>query len=390
MTPLRRTRVMVVTDALSVGGAERVAVDIANTLDEEQFDVRFCSTRIDGPLRARIADHIPVTILGRSATWDIAKMFAFAQQVRSEGIDLIHSHGRGTLKFVALMQALGLIDVRHVYHDHFGWLHVDRGADAGLRVALRTQVDAFIGVDSRLCEWATTIAGVEAERVHLVRSGVDMHRFDDVVPVDLRSSLDIPDDALILAMVANFRPPKDHPTLFRAIAELPVDLRERLRLVIIGATTSDPLYVENCVAMMERLGIAHLVHCIGEQEDVPGMLAAADIAVLSSKNETGPLVILEYMAAALPFIATDTGEIAAAVRDLGVGLVPPPRDHYAVADAVAELLRMSDEERSEMGDRGRAVAESRFSQVRVTAQVEEIYRGVLSLGIPRPVVVTSA
>ena len=373
------------TDSLSVGGAERVAVDIANTLDESLFDVRFCSTRLDGPLRARISDHIPVTILGRSATWDIAKMLAFAAQVRAEGIDLIHSHGRGTLKFVALMQAIGLIDVRHVYHDHFGWLHIDRGADPGLRRALRSHVDAFIGVDTRLCEWATTTAGVDPRRVHLVRSGVDMHRFEHVEPVDLRTTLDIPDDALILTMVANFRPPKDHPTLFRAIAELPVELRESLRLVIIGTATSDPLYVENCVAMMDRLGIAHLVHRVGEQEDVPGMLAASDAAVLSSKNETGPLVILEYMAAGLPFMATDTGEIAAAVRDLGVGLVPPPRDHYAVADALAELVSMTHAQRREMGDRGRAVAGSRFSQVRVSAQVEEIYLEVLGLGTPGPV-----
>ncbi|MFN7149747.1 MAG: glycosyltransferase [Microthrixaceae bacterium] len=386
MTPLRRTRVLMMTDALSVGGAERVAVDIANTLDPQQFDARFCATRDDGPLHARIHERIPVTILGRAATWDLPKLLAFAAQVRAEGIDLIHSHGRGTLKFVALTQALGLIDVKHVYHDHYGWLHIDRGADPGLRRALRAHVDAFIGVDTRLCDWAVSTAGVDPDRVHLVRSGVDIDRFDDLRPVDLRQRLGLPQDSFVLMMVANFRPPKDHPTLFRAIAELPEDLRARLHLVISGTTTADPEYHRNCMAMAERLGIRDQVHDIGEQDDVPELLAGADAAVLSSKNETGPLVILEYMAAGLPFLATDTGEIAAAVRDLGVGYIRPPRDHYEVADGLAALIRATPSERREMGSRGRDIARSQFSQALATARIEAIYRDVLALqGAPQTV-----
>jgi glycosyltransferase involved in cell wall biosynthesis len=183
----------------------------------------------------------------------------------------------------------------------------------------------------------------------------------------------------VLVMVANFRPPKDHPTLFRAIAELPDDLRARLHLVISGTTTADPEYHRNCMEMAERLGIRDRVHDIGEQDDVPELLAGADAAVLSSKNETGPLVILEYMAAGLPFLATDTGEIAAAVRDLGVGYIRPPRDHYEVADGLEELMRATPSERRDMGSRGRDIARAQFSQALATARIEAIYREVLAL-----------
>jgi len=378
MTPLRRPRILLVNDSLNVGGAERVAVDIANSLDPARFDVRFCSTRVGGPLRTMIDGRVPVGILGRKATWDLPKHVTFARRVRDAGIDVIHSHGRGTLKFVALTQALGLIDIRHVFHDHFGWLHVDRNADAGLRRALST-VDAYVGVDTRLCDWAATTGGVPADRVHLVRSGVDIARFDHVEPVDIRSELGLPLDTTVLVMVANFRPQKDHPTLFRAIAELPEHLRRRLQLVVVGSTTADRDYHANCVAMLDRLDISEVVTLVGARSDIAGMLAGADAGVLSSKNETGPLAILEYMAAGLPFVATDTGEIASAVKDLDVGIVPPPRDHHEMADALTTLMELDDNGRAAMGARGRSAAEARFAQDRAVREIECLYEELLGI-----------
>lgn len=379
MTPLRKIRVLVVNDSLNVGGAERVAVDIANSLDRSLHEVSFCSTRTGGPLRSQIADDIAVTVLGRSATWDLAKVRTFAKYVNDEGIDVIHSHGRGTMKFVALAKALRLISALHVFHDHFGWLHVDRGASRGLRLAMNTAVDEYIGVDQRLCDWARDTAGFDPGRVHMIRSGVDIDRFTDVVPHDLRDELEIPSDALVLMMVANFRPQKDHPTLLRAIADLPEEARERLRLVVVGSTTADVGYHAKCVEMVEHLGIGHLVRFIGARDDTPELLAGADAAVLSSKNETGPLVVLEYMASAKPFIATDTGQITDAVRDLGVGLIPAPRDHHEVADALGELLDMTPQQRGDMGRRGREAAERLFSQRAAVTQVEQVYQKVLGL-----------
>ena len=120
--------VLMTNDSLNVGGAERVAVDIANTLDRSRFEVSFCSTRVDGPLRTQLHDDVTVDVLHRRATWDLPKLLDFARLVRERDIQLVHSHGRGTMKFVAMARALGLIHCRHVFHDHFGWLHIDRSA----------------------------------------------------------------------------------------------------------------------------------------------------------------------------------------------------------------------------------------------------------------------
>ena len=378
MSRLRRTQVLMCTDSLAVGGAERVAVDLANTLDRRTHRVTFCATRSGGPLASRLADDVETLVLGRSATWDLPKLVRFARWVRERQIDVVHSHGRGTMRFVALARSLRLVNCRHVFHDHYNWLHVDRRAGPGLAVPLRT-VDAYLGVDSRLCAWARDTAGVLDERVHLVRSGVDLSRFNGVVPADLRSMIDAAPDALVLVMVGNLRPQKDHPTLFRALSEMAPHEQARLRVAVVGSTSADPEYHAGCVAMIERLGVGPSVHLLGSRHDAPALIAGADAGLATSKNETGPLVVLEYMAGGVPFVATDTGEIAQAVRDLGVGWVTPPRDARALAGALRQLLALAPDERRAMGRRAQLEAARHFDQRDVTRTVERIYQAALGL-----------
>ena len=376
---VRPINVLMVNDSLAAGGAERVAVDIANSLQGPFHNVRFCSTRTGGALVSSLHPDIPLEVLGRTSTWDFNRLLRFARMVNDHEIDVIHSHGRGTMKFVALARALRLIDARHVFHDHFASGALQSSASLDLRIPMQRHVDAYLGVDARLCGWACDTAGSDPERTYLVRSGVDLERFDHATPIDFRAQLGVGDDRFIIANIANFRPQKDHPTLFRAVAELSEELQRRLLVVLVGSTTADAEYYASCMEMVDALGIRDSIAVFGESDDAPGVLAGADAALLSSKNETGPLVVLEYMASRLPFIATDTGEITHAVRDLGVGFVPTPRDHRALADDLTALLTMSDQDRRAMGDWGRRVAVDTFDQRIVTRGVSQVYEVLLGL-----------
>jgi glycosyltransferase involved in cell wall biosynthesis len=376
---VRPINVLMVNDSLAAGGAERVAVDLANSLHGPMHHVHFCSTRTGGALVGSLRDDIQLDILGRTSTWDIARLVRFARLVEDHDIDIIHSHGRGTMKFVALARSLRLIDAQHVFHDHFAAGALQSKASIDLRIPMQHQVDAYLGVDARLCAWASDTAGTDPERTYLLRSGVDLERFRHATPIDFRERLGLGPDRFIVAKIANFRPQKDHPTLFRAIAELPTELQRRLLVVLVGSTTADASYFASCMDMVQSLGIGDSIEVVGESDDAPGVLAGADAALLSSKNETGPLVVLEYMASGLPFIATDTGEITHAVRDLGVGFVPTPRDHRALADALTTLLTMSEAERRTMGEWGRQVAAETFDQRLVTRSVIQVYEVLLGL-----------
>lgn len=383
MSVLRRTRVLAATDTLEVGGAERVAVDVVNSLDRERHDVLFCATRSDGLLHDVLRPDVEVGVIGRRATWDIAGMLRFARWVNARQIDIVHTHGRGTMQFVALCIRLGLIRTAHVYHDHWGHLHLDRRAPAGLRIALHT-VDGFLGVDRRLCTWATEDVGLPAERVHLVRSGVDLTRFAGVEPIDLRAAFDLPDVEVVLVMVANYRRQKDHPTVLRALALLPEDVRRRLGVVTVGSTESEPGYFDRCWAMAEDLGVTDQLRVAGTRDDTLRLMAGADAGLLASKNETGPLVVLEYMASGLPYVVTDTGEITQALAGVPIGWTPAPRDPHQLAAALRALLDAGPDARAAMGEQGRRLAEEAFDQAQVTRQIERIYHQVLTRGPDAP------
>ncbi|MCB1038288.1 MAG: glycosyltransferase [Acidimicrobiales bacterium] len=373
----RPIRVLMAIDTLAVGGAERVAVDLSNSLDRATHEVFVCSTRHDGPLRHELASDITVEVLERRARWDPDGLARFVRFARHHEIDLIHTHGRGTMQFVSLARRVGLASMPQVFHDHYGALHVDRSVPPSLRLALHAGVDHYLGVDRRLCRWAVEQAGLPADRVSLAVNGVDVRRFTDVAPVDLRSTFDLPDREVVFVMLAHFRHQKDQPTLYRALAALDPAVRDRLGVVIVGRTPSDTDYADRCAALATSLGVGDQVRVAGARADVPALLAGADAGLLATKNETGPVAVLEYLAAGLPFVASDTGEITRSLRFDDVGFIPEPSDPRALAAALEALVTLGRDGRAAMGARGREVAERRFDQTRLTQSVDATYRGVL-------------
>lgn len=365
------TQVLHVVDSLDLGGAERMAVELASLTDPEEFAVSLCATRAGGPLAAALSDDVPLDVLGRRRRWDAGGVLRFRRIVRDRRIDIVHTHGRGSAQFVALCRAGGL-RVRHVFHDHFGGVDVDAHAGAGLRLACRWGVDAYIGVHRTLCDRAVETLGLPASRVHLVPNGVMVGRFTPATPADENQNLR-------LVAVAGFRPDKDHGTLLRAVAQC----RAPVELLLVGATApAHAGYLADCRALVDHLGLAQRVTFAGGRDDVPVVLAGADAGVLSSRTESGPLALLEYMAAGLPFVVTDTGEVTARVKESGAGLVVPVGDPTAMAAALDRLAGMAPAERAAMGARGRARVEAEFDQWVVARRVADVYRSMLAAPAP--------
>ena len=370
-----RMKVMHVVDTLGLGGAERMAVEIANSLHEQKFKVYLCATRIGGPLEGSLCQGVNCLILGRRGRWDFAKMREFTRFVRREGIDIIHSHGRGTMKFVSLCRMLGRLPIRHVFHDHYNQIQVHDSITLDLKLSSKLGVDAYIGVDQLLCDWARKL-GIPNDRIHLVRNGVNLQYFEKAKPINVRAEFHIPDNCVVLVMVANFRPEKDHPSLFRALASCRE--RNRIKLLLIGVYTNSVVsHYQVCLRLIKELGLSDCVIVLGERNDVPRVLAGCDGGILSSSGESGPVVLLEYMAAGLPYVVTDTGEITRAVRNSGTGFTVPAGNPLAMSAAIDRLTTMSMTERQTMGQRGRDLVFREFD-VRICVQkICQIYHGLV-------------
>ncbi len=197
------------------------------------------------------------------------------------------------------------------------------------RLADRVVVNAEEIRDGLLaCPW------IDADRVRVVHNGLDLERFrpggDGRA---FRASLGIPAAAPLALAVGNLTPQKDHDLFARAAARVLARVPEA-HFAVVGEGFLRPALE----ARVRELGLAGRFHLAGFAADVRPAYAAADLFVLSSDNEGMAWALLEALACGLPAVATDVSGTRACVRDGENGVVVPPRDEIALADAVAGLL----------------------------------------------------
>jgi glycosyltransferase involved in cell wall biosynthesis len=196
------------------------------------------------------------------------------------------------------------------------------------------------------------------------------------VPTDLAPCADPTKHPPRLIMVARFNEQKDQATLLRAIALLK-GRGVKVALDFVGSGPS--LSMRRTLA--ERLGIDENVRFLGDRNDVPQLLADAQVFVLSTHYEGLPISILEAMRAGLPVIASRVGGVPEEVEDNVTGLLVPRSDVPALAQAIFKLVD-SPALRAQMGKAGRARFSAEFTQERMLRQVDAIYQEVCDGKMP--------
>jgi L-malate glycosyltransferase len=167
--------------------------------------------------------------------------------------------------------------------------------------------------------------------------------------------------------VANLISYKGHQTLLEAAAV--VARRTRAWSLLLVGDGPKRAAVESEI---ERLGLSDLVTLLGQRDDVDELLDEADLAVLPSYTEGLPNAVLEAMAHGVPVIATDVGGTASLV-ETGAGIVVPPRDQAALADALQAML-FDAERRRRAGREGRRLVETRYDVTRMRDETLALFR----------------
>lgn len=183
----------------------------------------------------------------------------------------------------------------------------------------------------------------------------------------IRAELGIGTDDPVIGTVCIMRPEKALDVLVRAAALVMADF-PRLRVVIAG-DGEDRARLETVI---DQLGLEERVLLTGARTDVPDILAAIDVAVLSSDYEGSPLSILEFMDAGKPIVATRVGGVPELIDDGVHGVLVPPGDEAGLASAIGAVLR-DPRGGSEMGARARERCRREFSLDSTAERLQQLY-----------------
>jgi glycosyltransferase involved in cell wall biosynthesis len=209
--------------------------------------------------------------------------------------------------------------------------------------------------------------GIRDDRLVTIHSGVDLGKFDDVlVPGGFRESLDISGGDLVIGTVAALAGHKDYPNLLNA-AKTVLENHPNVRFVALGDGPDE----EKIHALAKDLGLGDRFLFMGFRNDVGCFLKVFDIFVLASHLEGLGTSILDAQALGLPVVACRTGGIPEAVFDGVNGLLVPPRDSGALAQALSYLSEHP-EKRREFGENARETVRE-FSIGRTIEKNIELY-----------------
>lgn len=179
---------------------------------------------------------------------------------------------------------------------------------------------------------------VEAAKVTVIRNGLET-----VAPqLDRqawRERLAVDDRSFVACMVANLHALKDHVTLLHAWRKVVTEFdRQQRPALLVLAGRHDGAY-ESLAALAAELKLNGTVRFTGQVSDVPGLLAAADVSVFSSRSEGCPNAVLESMAAGLPVAGTNIAGIREVVGPGGAEFLTPVGDADSLADVLLKLAR---------------------------------------------------
>ncbi|RZI40314.1 glycosyltransferase [Herbaspirillum sp. HC18] len=211
---------------------------------------------------------------------------------------------------------------------------------------------------------------VRPGRMVAMYNGIDCarFRFSPEDRVQLRQALGAAQETQVMLAVGRFTEQKDYSNMLRAFASVRAKRCDCV-LWIVGTGEEQPRYENEAVS----LGIGDSVHFLGLRRDVPALMSAADIFVLSSAWEGLPLVIGEAMACERIVVSTDAGGIREWMGN--TGYVTPIRDSDALSRAMLAALDLSPEEKHARGMAARERVTRQFSLETIVARWLQVYQG---------------
>ena len=342
-------KVLQLIDSLATGGAERMAVNLANLLSSHIESSYLCSTRKEGALKNAINLDVKYLFLNRKNTIDFAAFKKLKSFIKKEKITHIHAHGTSFL--IATWIKWRLPQVKLIWHEHHGKRINSGKGDNRMLIFCSRYFDKVITVNEDLKKWC--LRYLNAAHVTYLPNFIPEIFFKVEESIKREE---------VVVCLANLRAPKDHLNLLNAFVSVN-EKHPNWTLWLLGKDADDE-YSKKLKAFVANHHLEHVVKFLGAQENVSKWLSRAKIGVLSSKSEGFPMALLEYGASGLGVISTNVGYCGEIVKDKG--MVIPKENSKALGEAI--LLYIEDSNKRERD--GKAFQKYIFDSFSENAVVE--------------------
>lgn len=374
-----RLRVLFVITDLEVGGAERMLLKLASRM-AARHDLAVVSLTGRGEMAPLFEDAgIPASALHMRGLASLpGAVVRLAREIRRWRPQVVNTwmyHADLVGGLAARLAGLDAI-AWNIRNSDLSAAHTSRATRAVVRASALVSgiVPRRILCCSENAKRIHVALGYRDSDFQVLPNGFDLEQYQPSARAraEVRDELGLDPDALLVGLVARWHPQKNHAGFLQAASALARRL-PNVHFVLAGSEcdADNP----ELVRLVANTGHGERIHLLGQRSDVPRLTAAFDVASSASIfGEAFPNILGEAMACAVPCVTTDVGDSAAIVGE--TGLVVPPDDPAALAEAWYGLLALPAAARRELGERGRERVQREFELGAVAARYETVFRDI--------------
>lgn len=365
---MRKIRVLQVVPSFALGGAERMAVHLMTKLSSQKFEIAAISmydpvgTDLEELLDKR---KIPVFYLGKKLGFDMKMYWRIFRVICKYKPDVVHTH-LSVLRYLLPILIFKNIKVKiHTVHN-IAEKEVDSFGKFVHGLAFIVGV-VPVSIAKEVAQSMDKVYGVG--NTPLIPNGIPLETYavSKVGRSQWRKSEGIGEEELLFVIVGRLSKQKNHSLLLDAFSKME-NINKKKRLLIVG----DGELRQSLQEQVKSLNLEKEVLFLGMRTDIPEVLEASDVFVLSSSWEGNPLTVMEAMAAGKTVVSTAVGGVPELVVDGLTGLLVPAENPIALTEALNKTL-LDEELRGRLGLEAAKYAQEHFSDLSMTKKYEQLY-----------------
>lgn len=319
-------RILQIIDSLDIGGAEKMAINYANSLANVVDFSGLVATRKEGHLKTQIHSNVNYLFLQKKSTIDVKAILRFRNYCKKNKITHLQAHSSSF--FTAFLVKLTLPKINIIWHDHNGLSEFISNKKAVLLQFCSFFFKGIVVVNYQLKNWA--------EKTLHCKQCIYLPNYTILNSSEPKETVLLGNTGKKILCLANFRFQKNHFLL--------LDVAKKLKLShpnwsfhLVGKDFNDDYSAKIKQSITEN-SLENTVFIYGSRTDTQNIIQQADVAILTSQSEGLPVALLEYGLNRKPVISTKVGEIPMIIKDKVNGCIVDNYDDEAFYKSVVDVI----------------------------------------------------